>query len=53
MFGTKDNAKRKQDGSAEACGLTLGCRARDTITGFEGVVTSITRWLNGCDRIGI
>ena len=31
----------------------LGDEARDTITGFAGVITCITFWLNGCIRIGI
>ncbi len=43
MFGLK-NSKNE---------IQLGDRARDKITGFEGVVTSITYWLNGCRRIGI
>ena len=33
--------------------ITLGCVARDKITGFEGVVVAITEWLNGCQRITI
>ena len=53
MFGSKDNAKRKEKGTTKACGIKLGDRVRDTITGFEGTVTSITRWLNGCDRVSI
>lgn len=31
--------------------LKLGDIARDTITGFQGVVVAITHWLNGCIRI--
>jgi len=53
MFGTRNNAAKKKAASAKACGIKLGGKARDTVTGFEGIVTSITRWLNGCDRIGI
>jgi hypothetical protein len=30
--------------------LELGASARDTITGFEGVIVSKTKWLNGCGR---
>lgn len=33
--------------------IKLGCKAKDTITGFTGIVTSITEWLNGCRRVGI
>ncbi|MDG6938500.1 MAG: hypothetical protein JRN42_08210 [Nitrososphaerota archaeon] len=31
----------------------LGQEVRDTITGFSGVVTSVTHWLNGCVRVGV
>ncbi len=31
----------------------LGDRARDTITGFQGIVIGITDWLANCRRIGI
>jgi len=31
----------------------LGDEVRDTITGFKGVATSITEFLNGCRHIGI
>jgi hypothetical protein len=31
--------------------VQLGSTARDTITGFTGVVIAITEWLNGCVRI--
>jgi hypothetical protein len=34
-------------------GMGLGCIAKDSITGFEGVVIAITEWLNGCIRITI
>jgi len=33
--------------------ITLGCLAKDTISGFEGIVISKTEWLNGCVRIQI
>lgn len=33
--------------------INLGDLARDTISGFEGIVTSKTEWLNGCVRIGL
>lgn len=33
--------------------LKLGCVAKDTITGFEGVVIAITNWMNGCVRVTI
>ncbi len=31
--------------------IPLGAVAKDTITGFEGVVTGRTEWLNGCVRL--
>lgn len=33
--------------------VTLGCVARDKITGFTGVVIADTYWLNGCRRFHI
>jgi hypothetical protein len=33
--------------------IPLGCIAKDTITGFKGVVTSRTEFLYGCVHIGI
>lgn len=33
--------------------IKLGDRVRDKITGFTGVVTGVTTWLNGCVRMGI
>lgn len=33
--------------------LPLGRRARDKISGFEGVIDARTEWLNGCFRISI
>lgn len=30
--------------------VTLGCIARDKLTGFTGVVVAETKWLNGCLR---
>ncbi len=29
----------------------LGDLVRDKITGFEGVVTCVSHWLSGCDRV--
>lgn len=26
----------------------LGAKARDTVTGFEGIITARNEWLNGC-----
>jgi hypothetical protein len=31
----------------------LGARARDRITGWSGIVTSVSRHLTGCDTVGI
>lgn len=31
----------------------LGDLVRDTITGFEGVVTCVSRWLHGCSRLTV
>lgn len=33
--------------------ITLGCRAKDDISGFSGIVIAITTWLNGCVRVTI
>ena len=33
--------------------LKLGSLARDTITGFEGVIIARTEWLNGCVRVSL
>lgn len=33
--------------------IVLGCLAKDTVTGFTGIVSSRTEWLNGCIRIGL
>lgn len=33
--------------------VDLGDEVRDTITGFEGVVVGITKWLHGCRRITV
>ncbi len=33
--------------------LPLGRRAKDTISGFEGIIESRTEWLNGCFRVGL
>lgn len=33
--------------------ITLGVKARDVITGFEGVVTGHCRHLTGCDTYGL
>ncbi len=34
-------------------GIDLGDIARDQITGFQGVVIGITKWLHGCERMTI
>lgn len=33
--------------------INLGDEAKDTITGFTGIVIAITEWLNGCQRLSI
>lgn len=33
--------------------ITLGCVAKDQITGFQGICVADTKWLNGCRRITI
>ena len=33
--------------------LRLGCAAKDTVTGFTGIVINVTEWFNGCIRWGI
>ena len=31
--------------------LALGDTAKDTITGFEGVITARSKWMSACDRL--
>ncbi len=33
--------------------VNLGDEVKDKITGFRGIVIGITRWLNGCSRVGV
>lgn len=33
--------------------IYLGCEAKDTITGYVGIVVCISDWLNGCRRVTI
>ena len=33
--------------------LALGDKAKDDITGYQGVIVAITEWLNGCRRTTI
>ena len=33
--------------------IGLGDRVEDPITGFTGIVTAVTHWLNGCMRISV
>ena len=33
--------------------INLGDKARDTITGFEGICTSRTEYVSGCTRVGL
>lgn len=33
--------------------INLGDRVKDKVTGFKGIVVSMSRHLYGCDRIGI
>ena len=33
--------------------INLGDKAKDKVTGFEGIAVARTEWLNGCTRIGL
>jgi len=33
--------------------ITLGSKVKDTVTGFIGIATGVTIWLNGCIRYGV
>ena len=33
--------------------VQLGQKVRDTVSGFEGIVVSVTRYLNECVRVGV
>lgn len=47
--------KQAREGTAMTATETvqLGDRVKDRITGFSGIVTGITTWLNGCRRVGV
>lgn len=34
-------------------GIKLGQEVRDRVTGYQGIVVSVTDFLNGCKRMGI
>lgn len=34
-------------------GVRLGRRYRDVVTGFTGIATSVTEYLQGCRRVGL
>ena len=38
---------------SELKNVTLGARYRDRVTGFVGIATSKTEWLNYCLRVGL
>ncbi len=31
--------------------IKIGDTARDSVTGFEGMVVALTQWLHGCTRV--
>jgi len=33
--------------------INLGDKVRDTVTGFTGIATGRTNWLQGCTRVGV
>jgi hypothetical protein len=33
--------------------IELGDEVKDLVTGFKGIAVSITRYISGCDRIGV
>ena len=33
--------------------IRLGDKARDTVTGYEGIVVCISDWISGCRRISL
>ena len=30
--------------------IVMGCRAKDTITGFTGIITGAAQYITGCDQ---
>ena len=38
---------------AKQYNLSMGDKARDTISEFEGIIIAITHWIYGCDRVTI
>ena len=49
----KKNQVIKGDKMNKKNQVIIGDIVKDRITGFAGVVIGITRWLTGCDTIGI
>lgn len=39
--------------NADVVKIELGSLAKDTVTGFEGIVVAQLTWLNGCVRFGL
>ena len=33
--------------------IKLGDKVKDQVTGFTGIVVSYTKWLSGCDTVGV
>jgi hypothetical protein len=33
--------------------VELGDKVKDVVSSYQGIVIGITRWLNGCSRLGI
>ena len=40
-------------GAKKKIEVGLGMEVKDTVTGFKGIVTAMTYFLNGCVRIGV
>ena len=50
-IGALEVVQEKPDGARDWSEPSLGSRVRHRITGFTGIVTGQTQWLNGCDRV--
>ncbi len=33
--------------------IVLGCKAKDTLSGYEGIIIATSQYVNGCDRVGV
>lgn len=49
----KEQTERKEETMDFEMHVKMGSFVRDVVTGFEGIVTSYTKHLTGCDHVGL